>query len=86
MILIIIGAIGINRLEGIIPKMLTSSLIDTMAMIILVIALVMKTGFNGLGIRLIIVLIFILLTTPVINHMMAAAAYEATKEKGESDD
>lgn len=86
MIFLLIGAVGVNSLKGIIPKMLTSSLIDTMAMILLVIALVLKTGFNGLSIRLVIVLLFIMLTTPVINHMMTKAAYLSVHKEGDKDD
>lgn len=81
MICLIIGAFGINRLEGNIPKLLTSSLIDTMALILLVVGLIIRTGFNAIGIRLIIVLIFVLLTTPVINHVITKAAYDAEEGK-----
>lgn len=81
MILLLIGAVGLQRLNGIIPKFLTSSLIDTMAMITLIIALILKSGFTEISIRLVIVLIFVLLTTPVINHIMAKACIEDEVKK-----
>jgi len=76
MFFLIMGAVGINRLEGIFPKLLTSSLIDTMAMMTLIIALIIKSGFNSISIRLGIVMLFILLTNPIINHVITHAAHE----------
>lgn len=82
MFFLLVGAIGINRLPGILSKLLTSSLIDTMALILLVLGLILKSGLNGLSIRLVIVLIFLLLTNPVISHVITAAAYnDSQKEK-----
>lgn len=76
MVVLVLGTIGINRLKGVIPKLLTSSLIDTMAMILLVIALVLKSGFGIMSVKLGIVLLFVLLTNPVINHVITKAAYK----------
>jgi len=76
-IFLLSGAIGINRLRGLYPKLLTSSLIDTMAFIMLIIGLILRVGINGLAVRLVIVLIFVLLTNPVINHIITQAAHEA---------
>lgn len=78
---LIAGAFGINRLEGIIPKLLTSSLIDTMGVIVIFVGLFLKTGFSPIGIRLIIVLIFLLLTNPVINHVITKAAISEEEAK-----
>lgn len=80
MIFLISGAIGINRLKGVFPKLLTSSLIDTMAFILLILALMLKSGFSGMTVRLGIVLIFIVLTNPVINHVITQAAKEKENE------
>lgn len=76
MIALIFGTVGINRLKGVIPKLLTSSLIDTMAMILLVIALMLKSGFGIISVKLGIVLIFVVLTNPVINHVITKATYK----------
>jgi multicomponent Na+:H+ antiporter subunit G len=82
MIVLIIGSIGINRLKGTMPKLLSSSLLDTMGFILLVTGLLLKTGFLAIGIRLIIVLIFVLLKNTVINHIMTKEAFN----KGEGKD
>jgi len=76
MIFLLSGAVGVNRLKGVFPKLLSSSLIDTMAFILLIVALMIKSGFTGMSVRLGIVLIFIVLTNPVINHVITQAAKE----------
>lgn len=76
MFFLIMGALGVNRLKGVYAKLLTSSMIDTMAVILLVFALMIKSGFGGMTVRLGIVLIFVLLTNPVINHVITKAAKE----------
>jgi len=85
MVFLIMGTLGLNRLEGILPKLLTSSLLDTMAMILLVIGLLFKTGFNEIGIRLVVVLFFVLLTTPVLNHVMTKATYDSIDKEEDHD-
>ncbi len=76
MVFLLMGAIGVNRLKGVFPKLLTSSLIDTMAMMLLITALMIKSGFSGMSVRLGIVMLFILLTNPVINHVITQVAKE----------
>jgi len=80
MFFVIMGALGINTMKGPIPKLLTSSLIDAMSMILLIIALILKSGFNSMSIKLSIVLLFVMLTNPVINHVITKAAYEESKD------
>ncbi len=82
-IYLLFGAIGINSQKGVLPKLLTSSLIDACAFIILIVALILKCGFTVLSVKLIIVLMFILFTNPVINHYITRAAYKSQMNKEE---
>lgn len=81
LIFIVIGVIGILRFKDIMLKLLTSSLIDTMAMLLLMLGLIMKVGLNAIGIRLLVIWLFLLLTTPVINHMMTQGAHLEKEKK-----
>jgi len=76
MFYLLIGAFGINRLEGIFPKLLSSSLLDTAALIFLVFGLILKLGLNSMSIKLSVILLIILFTNPVINHIITATAYK----------
>lgn len=74
-IYIIFGIIGIFRFKNMYARLLTSSKIDTVAFITIILALIFKVGFSGLSIRLIMILIFMLLTGPVSSHIIARSAY-----------
>lgn len=76
LVYLLFGSLGINKLKGLFPKLLTSSMIDTTALILLVVGLILRLGFSGMALKLFIALLFILLTNPVINHIITKAAYE----------
>lgn len=74
-IYIIFGIIGIFRFKNMYARLLTSSKIDTVATLTILIALIIKSGFNLLSLRLLIIMIFLMLTSPVSNHIIARSAY-----------
>lgn len=70
------GLIGIFRYDDVYSKLLTSSQIDTVAAITTIIALILRTGFSTMTIKLILILAFVLTTGPVSsNHIIAKSAY-----------
>ena len=74
-IYIAFGIIGIFRLSNMYSRLLTSSKIDTVASITILFALIFKSGFTPISIRLFLILIFILITNPISNHIIARSAY-----------
>ncbi len=67
-------------------RLLTSSKIDTAATITILIALMLKIGFNSFSLRLVILLIFVLITGPVSNHIITRSAYlNGISLKGEDE-
>ncbi len=74
-IYIIFGIIGIFRFDNIYSRLLTSSKIDTVAFITIILALIFKSGMNYISIRLLMILFFIVLTNPVSNHIITSSAY-----------
>lgn len=83
---IVFGVIGIFRFPNLYAKLLTSSKIDTVATITILFALILHAGWNGYAAKLIILLIFILCTSPVSNHIIARSAYlNGIKVKKEGD-
>lgn len=69
------GIIGIFRFPDMYSRLLTSSKIDTVAAITILFALIVKSGFTPASIRLALILIFILITNPISNHVIARSAY-----------
>ncbi len=74
-IYIIFGVIGIFRFPNLYSKLLTSSKIDTAATITILLALILYSGWNGYSAKLVVLLVFILFTSPVSNHIIARSAY-----------
>lgn len=81
---IIFGMIGIFRFKDMYVRLLTSTKIDTVATITILIALVVKSGFSDISLRLLIIMIFIVITNPVNNHIICRSAYlNGIRIKGE---
>ncbi|WP_432402958.1 monovalent cation/H(+) antiporter subunit G [Wukongibacter sp. M2B1] len=74
-IYIVFGMIGIFRFSNMYSRLLTSSKIDTVALITVLIALIFHSGFSIFSIRLILILVFVMITNPISNHVIARSAY-----------
>ncbi|MCM1991288.1 monovalent cation/H(+) antiporter subunit G [Oceanirhabdus seepicola] len=74
-IYIIFGIIGIFSFNDIYSRLLTSSKIDTAALLTIFFALIIKCGFSTMSIKLFLILLFIIITGPVANHIIARSAY-----------
>ncbi|SKC64962.1 monovalent cation/H(+) antiporter subunit G [Maledivibacter halophilus] len=74
-IYIVFGIIGIFRFSNMYSRLLTSSKIDTVAAITTFIALIFYSGFNAFSIRLALIMLFVIFTTPISNHVIARSAY-----------
>lgn len=72
---LIIGIAGLFKFKGVFTKLLSSSKIDSVTIITLILALIFKSGFSMISLKLIIILIFYLLTNPVTNQIIAISAY-----------
>jgi multicomponent Na+:H+ antiporter subunit G len=70
----IFGIFGIFRLKGIYTRLLSSSKIDSVTVITLFIALMIRSGMSAMTLKLGVVLIFYLMTNPVTNQIIANSA------------
>lgn len=75
-IFLLFGIVGLFRFPTIYGKLLNSSKIDTVTVICLIAALIVINGFNVGSLKLVVILLFILLTNPVTNHLVALSAYK----------
>lgn len=72
---ILFGMIGIFRFSNMYSRLLTSSKIDTVASITVLIALIFHSGFSIFSVRLLLILVFVMVTNPISNHVIARSAY-----------
>lgn len=74
-IYIFFGVLGIFRFSNMYSRLLTSSKIDTVASITAIIALIFYTGIGVYTVKLLLILVFILITGPISSHIIVRSAY-----------
>jgi multicomponent Na+:H+ antiporter subunit G len=82
---LIIGVAGLFRFKGVFTKLLSSSKIDSVTIITIVLALIFKSGLTMMSLKLVIILSFYLITNPVTNQIIAISAYRNGIDPQEGD-
>ncbi len=85
MIIITLGFIGVLPKKNLFLQMVSVSLIDTIGFILLAIALMIKAGFSAMFLKIIIIVGFVLLTNPIVNHLICNKAYEASQNEARKE-
>lgn len=70
----VIGGIGLLRMPDVYTRMHAASLTDTMAPMCILGGLMIQGGFTLVSAKLVIILLFLLFTSPVAAHALSAAA------------
>lgn len=87
---VLIGAVGALRLPDFFTRLHAASVIDTLGTMLIVAGLILQAGFSSAAIKLILILLFILFTTPTAAHALAKASLHGGLRpllaKGEADD
>lgn len=71
---LVVGAVGVLRMPDFYTRMHAASLTDTLAAIGILGGLMLQGGLTIVTIKLVLILAFLLLTSPVASHALAAAA------------
>ncbi len=70
----LIGAIGIIRLPDVFARMHGAGIIDTMGAGLILVGLMVQAGFTIVTVKLILILAFLMLTSPTATHALARSA------------
>lgn len=70
----ITGGIGIVRLPDFFSRMHAGGLTDTMGTTFLLVGLALQSGWSLVSVKLMMILLFILVTSPTAAHALAKAA------------
>jgi len=68
------GTLGIIRFPDIYTRLQTSSKCDAAGAVAILVGLMVREGLNSFSLRILIILIFLLLTNPVATHAIARSA------------
>jgi len=73
-IFLIIGTIGLIRLPDFFTRLHAASVVDTLGCILIMMGLMLQAGLSLVTVKLVLIMIFILLTSPTAAHALAKAA------------
>ena len=71
----IIGAIGLIRLTNFYDRTHAAGITDTMGAGLILVGLILQAGPTLVGVKLVMILIFIYLTSPAVGYGVAKAAF-----------
>ncbi len=72
---VLIGSIGFIRFENFWTRLHSASVIDTGGIIFFVVGMCLQLGFSWITLKLILIMLFMLITGPTASHAIANAAY-----------
>lgn len=73
-IFVFIGALGILRFPDVFTRMHAAGITDTLGAALILFGMMIQAGLGLLSIKLFMILIFILCTSPVATHALARSA------------
>ena len=73
-VMLIIGGIGLIRLPDVFARMHGAGIIDTLGAGSVLFGLMVQAGLTGVTIKLVLIVVFILFTSPTTTHALARAA------------
>ena len=73
----VIGGVGVVRFPDVYTRLHAGGVTDTIAPLLIVGGLVLQSGWHLLSFKLLLILLFLLFTTPTASHATARAAMAA---------
>lgn len=70
----LIGALGLLRMPDFISRVHAASLIDSLGVILIIAGLAIQAGLNLVSVKLVLILIFLLITGPTAIHALVNTA------------
>lgn len=73
-LVLVTGAVGMIRLPDFYTRLHAASVIDTLGCMLIVFGLVLQAGFTIVAVKLVLIVVFVLFTSPAAAHALAKAA------------
>ena len=71
------GMLGLLRFKNFHGRLLATAKVDTMAILVLLVGLMVRHGFTFFSAKLLMVFVIMLFLNPLVSHVMVRAAYKA---------
>ncbi|CAN5734404.1 hypothetical protein BH23GEM9_BH23GEM9_20730 [soil metagenome] len=79
---LIVGAIGFIRLPDVFCRLHVTGVLDTLGAPLILLATAVHLGFDLDSLKLVLATIFLVVTSPLVGHLLARAALEAGHKPG----
>jgi multicomponent Na+:H+ antiporter subunit G len=79
---VVIGAIGFVRLPDVFCRLHVTGVLDTMGAPLVLLAVVVYLGPGTVALKLLLAIVFLIVTSPLLGHLLARAAIEAGHQPG----
>ncbi len=73
----LIGALGMLRLPDVFTRIHAASLIETMGAGMIILGLMFQAGLTLIGVKLVLILLFLFFTNPTTTHALVRALHHA---------
>ena len=83
---IIVGLLGVYRMPDFFTRLHAASIIDTLGAMLILFGLIMYHGISIVSVKLFLILVFILITTPTAAHALAKSALHGNLKPVIDDD
>ena len=83
---IIVGLLGVYRMPDFFTRLHAASIIDTLGAMLILFGLIMHHGMSIVSVKLFLILVFILITTPTAAHALAKSALHGNLKPVTGDD
>ena len=82
----IVGLFGVYRMPDFYTRLHAASIIDTLGTMLILFGLIIHHGLTLISLKLLLILIFILITTPTAAHALAKSALHGNLKPTIGDD
>lgn len=80
----ILGGVGLLRFPDFYSRLHAAGMTDTLCALMIIAGLILQAGFSVLSVKLALILLFLLFTSPTASHALARAALaDGLKPEGE---
>ncbi len=85
-VFVLIGLLGVFRMPDFFTRLHAASIIDSMGTLLIMLGLMLMSGINLITVKLFLILLFILITTPTAAHALAKSALHGKLKPKLGDD
>ena len=82
----LIGSYGLLKLPDVFSRMHAAGMVDTLGVGLIVVGLIVQSGFSLVSFKLFLIIVFVLYTGPAVTYALAQAALNAGVKPVVGDD